>query len=139
MSSSKYIIVVGCGRLGSILASQLSGQGHSVVVIDNHEERFRALSAEFSGFKIAGDATELANLEQAKVSKADCLFAVTDHDNTNLMVAQSAKLVFKVPIVMARVFDPAREKIYQDTGIQTISPTRLSTDAFIDLLNSKSA
>lgn len=133
--TNQYIIVVGCGRLGSILASQLSGQGYSVVVIDRHEYMFRGLSGEFSGFTLVGDATELDLLKRAKVEQANGLFAVTDRDNTNLMVAQAAKQVFQVPLVMARVFDPTREKIYLDTGIQTISPTRLSVDAFIANLN----
>ena len=56
MAQSQYIVVVGCGRLGSILASRLSGQGHSVVVIDWDESTFNSLSIEFSGFPIVGDA-----------------------------------------------------------------------------------
>ncbi len=62
MAQSQYIVVVGCGRLGSILASRLSGQGHSVVVIDWDESTFNSLSIEFSGFPIVGDAAELAVL-----------------------------------------------------------------------------
>ena len=129
--ASQYIVVVGCGRLGSILASRLSSQGNSVVVIDPHESSFNNLSSDFSGFKITGDASEIEILRSAKVDQADCLLAVTDKDNINLMVTQIAKQIFKTSIVLARVFDPAREKIYRDFGIATISPTQLSADAFI--------
>ena len=131
MAKSLYIVVVGCGRLGSILASKLSAEGNSVVVIDLNESNFDALGGEFSGFQIIGDATELAVLRSAKADKADCLLAVTDSDNINIMVAQIAKKLFEIPSVLARVFDPNREAIYRDFGIETISPTQLSADAFV--------
>lgn len=131
MASHQYIVIVGCGRLGSILACRLSSQGNSVVVIDPSESSFSNLNSEFSGFQIIGDASELSVLRSAKVDKADCLLAVTDKDNINLMVAQVAKQVFQTSIVLARVFDPAREGIYREFGIATISPTKLSADAFM--------
>ena len=129
--ASQYIVVVGCGRLGSMLASRLSSQGNSVVVIDPHESSFSNLSSDFSGFQITGDASEIEILRSAKVDQADCVLAVTDKDNINLMVAQVARNVFEIGIVIARVFDPAREQIYRDFGIATISPTQLSADAFM--------
>ena len=128
---SQYIMVVGCGRLGAILASRLSSQGNSVVVIDPQTSSFKNLSGDFSGFQISGDASEIEILRSAKADRADCLLAVTDKDNINLMVAQIAKNIFEIGIVIARVFDPAREKIYRDFGIATISPTQLSADAFM--------
>ncbi|MEO0377468.1 MAG: TrkA family potassium uptake protein [Cyanobacteria bacterium P01_A01_bin.17] len=137
MAQSLYIVVVGCGRLGSILASRLSGQGHSVVAIDCNENNFSSLSSEFSGFQVIGDAVELAVLEQAKTNQADCLFAVTDQDNINLMVAQVAKNVFDVPKVLARVFDPDKEEMYEQLGIATISPTKLSAEAFLQVFSQR--
>ena len=134
---SQYIVVIGCGRLGSLLASQLSSQGHSVVVVDQKESAFDNLSGEFSGFQIVGDASELATLRQAKADKANCLLAVTTEDNVNLMVAQIGKVVFEIPAVLARVFDPAREAIYREFGIETISPTHLSADLFLQKLETQ--
>ncbi|MGB3296289.1 MAG: TrkA family potassium uptake protein [Phormidesmis sp.] len=132
--SSQYIVIVGCGRLGSLLAGRLSAQGHSIVVIDQQEATFGNLSGEFSGFQIVGDAAELATLRKAKVDKADCLLAVTSEDNINLMVAQIARTIFEIPTVLARVFDPEREAIYQELEIETISPTQLSADVFLKTL-----
>jgi len=134
MKEAKYIVVIGCGRLGSILASHLSSSGNSVVIIDLIEERFKNLKSEFSGFTIVGDASELSVLRAAKADKADCLLAVTNKDNINLMVAQIAKEIYKIPQVIARVFDPERQNIYQDFGIATISPTLLSVDALMKKL-----
>lgn len=132
---AQYIVVIGCGRLGSLLASQLSAQGHSVVIIDQNPATFENLSGEFSGFQITGDAVEMATLRQAKADKANCLLAVTREDNVNLMVAQIARTVFEIPVVLARVFDPAREAIYCEFDIETISPTQLSANLLLQKID----
>ena len=134
MPKFQYIIIVGCGRLGSLLASTLSRQGRSVVIIDRDESTFDTLSIDFSGFQIPGDAAELALLREAKINQADCLLAVTGNDNLNLMVAQIAKSVFAVPTVLVRVFDPHREELYRDLGLGTISPTKLAAEVFLQTL-----
>jgi trk system potassium uptake protein TrkA len=133
----QYVVVVGCGRLGSLLAGLLSQVGSSVVVIDRNEAAFEMLAPEFSGFRITGDAVEMEVLQNAKVHKAGCLLAVTEDDNVNLMVAQVAHEIFKVPRVMARVFDPRREAIYREFGIETVSPTKLSADLFLATLQER--
>jgi trk system potassium uptake protein len=129
---TKHIVVIGCGRLGGMIANRLSAADHSLVVIDEREAAFDKLSINFSGYKLIGNAIELHILQQAKVHLAHYLFATTTLDNTNLMIAQVAKTVFNVPIVIARVFDPERETIYREFGIETISPTKLSADAFLN-------
>ncbi|MEA3476498.1 MAG: TrkA family potassium uptake protein [Candidatus Cloacimonadota bacterium] len=129
-----FIVIVGCGRLGSYLANRLSSEGHSIVIVDINESAFDALSAEYSGFRVEGDATELAVLKQAKIDKADLVIAATREDNINLMVAQVAKKLFRVPRVMARVFETKREKIYRDFGIETICPTLIAGDVLLESL-----
>lgn len=136
MVSNQYVIVVGCGRLGALLASQLSSLGSSVVVIDREQAAFENLSTDFSGFRVAGDAAELDVLRQARIDRVQCLLAVTSYDNLNLMVAQVAQTVFGVPKVMARVNNPSREAVYREFGIETICPTTLSAAAFLSALGS---
>jgi trk system potassium uptake protein TrkA len=131
MKHSSYIIIVGCGRLGSHLANQLSRDGNSVVVIDKLETTFNDLSSDFSGFKIVGDATHVAVLREAKIKNADVLIATTHFDNVNLMVAQVARRVFDVPHVLARVFDPKREEVYAALGVNTICPTSVAAEIFL--------
>lgn len=135
MAQAKYIVIIGCGRLGGTLANHLSKTGHSVVVVDQREAAFDKLSVDFSGFKVLGDASELDILQEASANKADYLFAVTTRDSTNLMVAQVALTIFNVPHVVARVFDPVREEIYRSFGIMTISPTNLSAHAFLEMVS----
>lgn len=129
-SKHLYAVIIGCGRLGSHIANLLSGNGHSIVIIDRKEDSFKSLSSEFGGFKIVGDATENEVLEKARISKADVVVSVTDDDSTNIMIAQIAKKVYKVPKVLARVFEPARGAVYQKLGIDTLCPTTLSAMEF---------
>ncbi|MEW6267401.1 MAG: TrkA family potassium uptake protein [Thermodesulfobacteriota bacterium] len=131
MENNRYIVIVGCGRLGSYLANRLSRAGHSVVVIDQQDITFNDLSPDFSGFRLEGDATQMAVLKEAKLQKADVFIATTHEDNVNLMVAQIARKVFNVPQVLARVFDPRREQVYAQLGIETICPTSVAADMFL--------
>ena len=126
-----FIVIVGCGRLGSYIANKLSFYGHSLVVIDINTAAFDVLAAQFSGFRIEGDATEFAVLKQAKLDKADVVIATTERDNVNLMVAQIARKIFNVSQVMARVFDPKRAQVYRDFGIEGICPITVAGDAFL--------
>jgi trk system potassium uptake protein TrkA len=131
VNNSLYIVIVGSGRLGSHLANQLSHVGHSVVVIDKDESTFDDLSSDFSGFRVQGDATQMAVLKEAKLKRADVFFATTHEDNVNLMVAQVARKVFNVPHVLARVFDPRRQQVFEQLGIETICPTSVAAEMFL--------
>jgi trk system potassium uptake protein TrkA len=121
-----YVVVVGCGRLGSLVAGRLSEAGISVVVVDANPDAFGALAPTFSGFTITGDAAELAVLEQAEVGRADLLLAATSLDTVNLMVTQAATKVLGCRAAIARVFDPRRGATYRQLGVETICPTTLA-------------
>ena len=83
MKHSLYIVIIGCGRLGSHLANQLSRVGHSVVVIDKDEAAFKELSPDFSGFRIEGDATQIGVLNEAKLrGPTSCLPSPTKTTST---------------------------------------------------------
>lgn len=125
-AESLYVVVVGCGRIGSIVATKLSISGSNVVVIDSDEMALESLPEEFTGFKIIGDVTEISVLRDAKVDKADVLLALTGDDNTNFMVASVAKRFFGVKKVIARVNEPANEDIFKEFDIEILSPTRLA-------------
>jgi trk system potassium uptake protein TrkA len=53
------------------------------------------------------------------------------------MVAQVARKLFNVPKVLARVFDPRREKVYREFDIETVSPTNLMAQAFVTSIEKK--
>jgi trk system potassium uptake protein TrkA len=123
---SWYVIIIGCGRLGSKIASNLSNQGHSVVILDRDEKSFDHLTQEFTGFTIVGNATELESLKKAKISKATMVLAFTNKDNINYMVSQVAKEVFNVPHVIARIYDPDNVQLFNQIDVKTIIPMNLA-------------
>lgn len=136
MKNNRYIVIVGCGRLGSYLANHLSREGNSVVIIDSDEDTFSHLSQDFSGFRVGGDATQMKVLKEAKLKDADILIATTHDDNINLMLAQVARKIFGVSRVLARVFDPEREEVYAQWGVYTICPTSVAADMFLSAVSS---
>ncbi|MPM51255.1 Glutathione-regulated potassium-efflux system protein KefC [bioreactor metagenome] len=121
-----YTIVIGCGRLGANLANTLSDAGGNVLIIDKNKDAFRKLSPSFGGLSITGDATDLDVLQEAQISKASVVVAVSNSDNANIMVAQIARELFHIRRVIARLYDPERECVYGEFGIDTICPAVLS-------------
>ncbi|MCX6349344.1 MAG: TrkA family potassium uptake protein [Candidatus Aureabacteria bacterium] len=120
-----YVIIVGCGRVGAELAQILQGEGHNVVIIDRDPGAFRRLGANFNGITLAGNGFDLDVLVEAGIEKADAFCAVTNGDNTNIMASQIARTIYRVPTVLARVYDPPRAAIYRDLGLHIISGTVL--------------
>lgn len=120
-----YVIIVGCGRVGSELAKLLSTEGHNVVVIDRHPKSFERLGRTFNGVTLEGNGFDVEVLKQAGIAQADAFCSVTNGDNSNIVAAQVAKKIFKVPKVIARVYDPARADIYRSLGLDVISGTIL--------------
>jgi len=137
MKNRHYIVIVGCGRLGALLANRLSLDGHSIVVVDRNDAAFKNLSPDFSGFCIEGDATQMAALKKAKLEKADKLIATTREDNVNLMVAQVAQTIFEVPHVLTRIFDPKRHEVYAQLGIETICPISMAAERFLQAVSDR--
>ncbi|WP_069999042.1 potassium channel family protein [Cellulosilyticum sp. I15G10I2] len=133
--TSDYTIIIGCGRLGASLANDLSDRGGDVLIIDRNKDSFRKLSPSFGGLTLTGDAADIDILHEAQVEKATVVILVTDNDNTNIMIAQMAKKIFKKERVIARLYDPELKCVYYEFGIDTISPAVLSIKEINRLLN----
>lgn len=132
-----YIIVVGCGKVGSRLAKALSDDNHDVVVIDSDPDNFNQLGSGFNGVTISGVPLDEDILKSAGIEKADALAAVTQDDNMNVTVSEIAKEIFNVPRVITRVYDPERELITQQLGLTALSPVTLSVAQVKNILNQK--
>lgn len=124
------VIIVGCGSLGSKLATILANQNDAVSIIDIDENSFVKLPATYHEFCIDGDATDTDILELAGIKTADRLLALTNDDNTNIMIAQIAKEYYKVKQVIAKIDDATKEASYAQTGITAICPLLLSLNEF---------
>lgn len=130
-----YTIVIGCGRLGANLANKLSDRGENILVIDRKKDAFRKLSPSFGGLFVTGDAMDLDILREAEISKANVVVAVTNNDNANIIVAQIARELFQIQRVIARLYDPERECVYREFGIDTICPAILSAKEISKILS----
>lgn len=128
-----FIVIIGCGRTGSLLAGELSRSGHEVVIIENNPHSFSSLPVDFSGFKIEGDAAENDVLKEGKIESADLLIVSTGNDQINYLVAQLARVNFDVPRILVRNIDPAVEKMYEkEERFEVFSQISLLAENMID-------
>lgn len=127
-------VIVGCGRVGSALAARLAAEDHEVRVIDRSPKARRLLPATFAGAFLVGNGYNRNVLNAAGVHEADAFIAVTSGDNSNIVSARTAKDVFKVPIVIARIYDPRRADIYRELGIPTVSSVRWAVERTYQIL-----
>lgn len=128
------VVIMGCGRLGSRIAGMLDRQGHQVVVIDANESAFRRLGDSFSGLRVVGNGMDATTLERAGIESADAFMAITQGDNRNYFASQMAHEVYGVKRVLCRVYDPVREEIFRDLGLETFSPTSYGAQIMVDML-----
>jgi len=125
-----YVIVVGCGKVGSELATTLSFEGHNVVVIDLDSRSFGRLGSAFNGVTIVGNGFNREILEEAGIKRADAFAAVTNEDSANAMAALIAKKIYKVPRVVVRTYDPLRAHSFEQLGLDVLSGTTLVARMF---------
>lgn len=130
-----FVLIIGCGRLGASLANSLSDKDMEVTIIDRNKDAFRKLSESFGGLTLVGDATDIDTLKEAQISDCGVVVCVTNNDNTNVMSAQLAKELFHVEQVISRLYDPQRECVYKEYGIETICPSVLSAQKIDGILS----
>jgi trk system potassium uptake protein TrkA len=122
---------MGCGRVGSSLATALEAAGHSVAIIDQSKEAFRRLGADFKGRTIVGVGFDRDTLLEAGIDGADAFAAVSNGDNSNILAARVARENYGVSNVVARIYDPGRAEIYQRLGIPTVATVIWATDQIL--------
>jgi trk system potassium uptake protein TrkA len=126
-----FVLIVGCGRVGSAIARNMIAKGHDVSVLDEDPEAIAMLERgldrpweDHGGQFTIGTALEMDALLAAGIENADAFVAATDGDNTNLVIAQIAKRRFEIDKVVVRVLDPMRAQWYEDQGLSTVCPTQ---------------
>jgi trk system potassium uptake protein TrkA len=135
-----FVLVVGCGRVGSAIAKRMRREGHTVSVLDESPESHTLLEQDnvdgswedAGGLFTVGTALEVDALREAGIERADVLVCSTDGDNTNIVVSQIARKRFQVPKVVLRVLDPLRAEWYRKQGLQTVCPTQVAIEMVTD-------
>lgn len=128
------VIIVGLGRMGTGLSLHLVKKGHQVTVIDNDPEVFEKLGKDFPGTKIIGFGFDRDVLNTARIDHADAVVACTESDEVNAVVARVAKNIYRVPRVIARLYDARKAEIYHRLGIQTLSTTAWGIERATEIL-----
>jgi trk system potassium uptake protein TrkA len=119
------VIIMGCSRVGAELAGALDAEGHKVTIMDVEPYSFGRLSPNFNGVAMVGNGLEEDSLKKAGIEEADVFVSATQGDNRNVMACQIAKHIYKVPKVVSRIYDPIREEMYRNLGIDSVSPTKV--------------
>jgi trk/ktr system potassium uptake protein len=130
------VIIMGCGRVGSELASLLDREGHNVLILDLKASAFSRLSNDFHGETVVGNGIDVDVLRRIGTGQADAFVSVTQGDNRNVMAAQIAKRIFNVKQVVCRIYDPIREELYHSLGLETISPTKVGAKLLKEAIES---
>ena len=123
-----HVVIVGCGRVGSSLGRILASDQHSVAVIDRKPSAFARLGDDFTGSTFVGVGFDRELLLEAGIERADSVAAVTNGDNSIILVARVARETFGIERVVARIYDPNRAHIYQRLGIPTVAPAVWTTE-----------
>ena len=126
-----HIVIMGCGRVGSLIAHILEDRGHSVAIIDQDPEAFRKLRSGFKGSKITGVGFDRDVLTEAGIERAEAFAAVSSGDNSNVIAARVARESFGVHRVVARIYDPRRAEVYQRLGIPTVATVAWTADQML--------
>ncbi len=126
------IVIMGCGRVGAMLAELLDSDGHKVTILDIEPYNLRKLSSSFSGTALVGNGLEEDSLKKAGIEQADVFVSATQGDNRNVMACQLAKHIYEVPRVVSRIYDPIREEMYRNLGIESVSPTKVVAELLRD-------
>lgn len=129
-----HVIVVGCGRVGSTVARELSSAGNEVVVVDRQSDAFRRLGDGFAGRTVTGIGFDRDVLLSAGITPASAVVSVTNGDNSNILIARVAREMFGVETVVARIYDPRRAAIYQRLGIATVATVAWASNQILSLV-----
>jgi trk system potassium uptake protein len=127
-----YIIIVGCGRVGSQLALMLAQEKHDVVVIDRDPDAFKYLGTSFNGIRMQGYGYDEEALQKAHIERCDAFAAVTDLDNANIMACEVASKLYHVPRVVARVYNPESISTFEELGLEYVFGTNIVAQTIMD-------
>ena len=130
-----FVIVMGCGRVGARVASHLARNGHEDLVLDISIIKFNRLDPDFAGQTVHGNGIDMDVLRRTGIERADAFVACTQGDNRNIMASQIALHIFSVPKVVTRIYDPLRENTFTALGLETVSPTVIGADRFIEIID----
>ena len=136
--NSRYVVVVGCGRVGTAVACGLVDNGYPVRIMDIEPLAFQQLPRSRIESNritpITGDGTLEADLVRAGIADAEAMVAVTGNENVNALAALAASSLFGVRSALCRIDDPEKQQTFNSLGLTAVSATTLLADHLIDFI-----
>lgn len=84
------IIIAGDGKVGSMLARQLSAEGHDITLVDNDPDALESTIERYDVMSVQGNCASMEVLRNAGVDSADLLITATGQDEINLLCCLTA-------------------------------------------------
>lgn len=131
------VIVIGCGKLGRMLAEDLNKDGHNVAIIDDNADRFLSLDGSFNGVTVTGMPMDIDTLRNAGVEFCDAVAVVTSDDNLNITVSEILVNFLKIENVVTRITDPSKWDFFSTFGLQTVCSTDLTCSSIYSIITGK--
>ena len=128
------VMIVGCGRVGAMVAKKLLARGDEVTILDTDPENFRRLGEQPHLHMIVADGTSNEELRRTGIEGVDAFIALTAQDTVNALAAQTAQIGYGIGNVVCRINDPARREMYEELGLRTVSPPEATTALVLEAL-----
>ncbi|MFO7935377.1 MAG: Trk system potassium transporter TrkA [Bacteroidales bacterium] len=134
------IVIAGAGEVGTHLAKMLNSEEHDLVVIDNDQDRLRAVGSAMDVLTIEGNANSITHLKEAKIGKADLYIGVTYSEDVNVNSAILSKRL-GVKKTIARIDNqeymlPSNREIFDGLGVDyMIYPEKIAAREIEGLLS----
>jgi trk system potassium uptake protein TrkA len=130
----RNVMILGCGRVGAMVAKALVAEGDDVTVLDRDADNFRRLAEGPNLHMVVADGTSSEELKRCGIEQVDAFISLTAQDTVNALAAQMAQLSFGVTSVICRINDPIRRAMYDELGLRTVSPPQVMTDLVLEAL-----
>jgi len=132
---ARKVMILGCGRVGAMVAKTLVERGDEVTVIDLDPENFRRLNEGDNLHLLVGDGTSNDDLRKCGIERCDAFISLTRQDTVNALAGQSALFTFGIKTVVCRINDSVRRSMYDGMGLRTFSPPEVMTGLVLEALD----
>jgi len=133
------IVIIGLGTIGRTILRSLSGEAHTITIIDEKKALIESLIEKYDVFGIVGNGARMDIQEEANIQDADLVIALTRNDELNIFACLVAKRL-GVKNTVARVRNPDYRKqiakMKDDLGISmVVNPERETANEIFNLIN----
>jgi trk system potassium uptake protein TrkA len=129
---ARRVMIMGCGRVGALVAGALAERGDQVTILDTDPDSFRRLSSGPAIQAVLADGSSPDELRDAGIEGTAVFLALSSRDSLNALAAQTARAVFGVERVVCQMNDPVRREIYEREGLIAVSPTSIAADLVLE-------